>query len=416
MKKFVTIALLPVVAALIAASLIAQDGRRTNAPIQTDKPYVLLISIDGFRPDYLDLHGAPNLERFATAGVRAESMIPSYPSETFPNMYTLVTGMYPGNHGIVGNEFFDRNRRASYDRRDPGAVRDGSWYGGTPLWVAAEKEGMLSGSYYWMGSEAAIAGVRPAYYIHYEPPPLSDQERVEGVLEWMSLPEESRPHLITLYFSAIDSVAHQSGTNSEELGAAIAALDREIGFLLDAIEELPFEVNVFILSDHGMVDRDPEKVIYLDDYIDLKGIETVGLGPHTFLYLDDNPELIDTLYDELRRYPDVFRVYKREETPPQWHSNHERLGDLVIDAVPPWSVSFRFTDARFDGGAHGYDPYLNEEMHAIFYARGPNLAESTVIPSFDNIHVYPLIMEILGLEIPEGIDGRLEVLEGILRR
>ena len=194
MKKFVTIALLPVVAALIAASLIAQDGRRTNAPIQTDKPYVLLISIDGFRPDYLDLHGAPNLERFATAGVRAESMIPSYPSETFPNMYTLVTGMYPGNHGIVGNEFFDRNRRASYDRRDPGAVRDGSWYGGTPLWVAAEKEGMLSGSYYWMGSEAAIAGVRPAYYIHYEPPPLSDQERVEGVLEWMSLPEESRPH------------------------------------------------------------------------------------------------------------------------------------------------------------------------------------------------------------------------------
>ncbi len=373
-----------------------------------------MVSIDGFRHDYTEIYDAPNLRRFAEDGVRAESLIPSYPSVTFPNQYTLVTGMYPGNHGIIANDFIDRARGDRYNLRDPSAILDGSWYGGTPLWVAAEQQGMLSASYFWVGSEADIQGVRPTYLEKYDQS-VPNRVRVEAVLDWLALPEASRPHMITLYFSLVDSAGHDSGIGSADLREAVRTIDSEIGFLVEGLEDLAFDVNVIIVSDHGMVDQDPEKVIYLDDYVKLRGARVVGFGPRSSIYVED-AERVAEIYDGLKTNQANYLVYRREEAPDRWHNRNERLGDIFIEAALPWSISLRVLDIQFNGGTHGYDPYMNEEMHAVFFARGPNLVESRVIPSFENIHVYPLVMEILGLEVPDNIDGRLEVLEGILRK
>ncbi len=375
---------------------------------------MVMVSIDGFRHDYTEIFNAPNIRRFADEGVRAESLIPSYPSVTFPNQYTLVTGMYPGNHGIVANDFTDPARGDRYYLRDPSAILDGSWYGGTPLWVAAEQQGMLSASYFWVGSEADIQGVRPTYLEKYNQS-VPNRERVETVLDWLSLPEAERPHMITLYFSLVDSAGHDSGTSSADLREAVRAIDSEIGFLVDGLEDLPIDVNVIIVSDHGMVDQDPEKVIYLDDYVSLRGAQVVGFGPRSSIYVED-AERGAEIYEGLEANEADYLVYRREDTPDRWHNRNSRLGDILIEAALPWSISLRVVDIEFNGGTHGYDPYANEEMHAVFFAKGPDLVASHVIPSFENIHVYPLVMEILGLEITDDIDGRLEVLEGILRK
>ncbi len=386
---------------------------RANAEEHRGKPYVLLISLDGFRHDYLDVHDAPNLERWAAEGVRAESFVPGYPSETFPNHYTIATGMYPGTHGIVSNDFFDRTRNARYRLGDRDAVEDGGWYGGTPLWVAAERAGMVTASYFWVGTEADIQGVHPSYYYRYDGS-IAQAERVRAVLEWFSWPEEYRPHLVTLYFAAIDSAAHDHGTRSEELASAIARLDDQLGVLFDGLRALDFGVNVFVVSDHGMVDVDPARVIYLDDIVDLQGVRAIGSGSHSLLYVDGEAR-VEALYEALKNAENHYRVFRSGETPEHWNAAHPRLGDLIVAAEAPYSIRFRNMRGEVSGGAHGYDPVRHPDMHGVFFAQGPGLADAMTIPSFENIHIYPLVMRILGLEIVEEIDGRLDVLEGILR-
>jgi len=156
-------------------------------------------------------------------------------------------------------------------------------------------------------------------------------------------------------------------------------------------------------------------VIYLDDYANLNGARIVGFGPRSSIYVEDANRLLE-IYDAFKPNETNYSVYLREETPDSWHNTNELLGDIFIEAALPWSISLRVVDEQFNGGTHGYDPYENKEMHAVFLARGPDLVSSRVIPSFENIHVYPLVMEILGLEVPDDIDGRLGVLEGILKR
>ena len=397
----------------ITASQLETTYPKANALGHGDKPYVLLISLDGYRYDYTDIYAAPNLKRFAQGGVRAESLIPGYPSETFPNHYAIATGMYPGTHGIVANDFFDRARGARYSLGNIETVEDGTWYGGTPLWVAAEQQGMVTASYFWVGSEADVQGVRPTYYKPYDSS-VPHVERIESVLEWLSYPNEYRPHLIILYFSAVDSAGHASGTGSPELQRAIEGLDSQLGSLFDEIETLNLDINVFVVSDHGMIDLDPEKIVYLDDLVDLRGVRVIGSGAHSFLYIDDDRRRSET-YSELKSQEDNYRVYRREDTPNHWHFTHERVGDLVVEAQAPYAIRSRRMTGGLSAAAHGYDPRRFPEMQGIFYAKGPSLLEETAIPSFENVHIYPLIMELLGLEIPEEIDGSLSVLEGILR-
>lgn len=382
-----------------------------NAPQHAGAPYVLLISIDGYRYDYNALYGPANLTRFATEGVQARSLIPGFPSDTFPNHYSIVTGMFPATHGIVANSFFDPDREAIYRLGDAATVTDGTWYGGVPIWSAAESAGMVTASYFWVGSEAEIAGRRPTYVAAYDSS-VPHRDRIAQVLEWLSYPVEYRPHFVTLYFSSVDTAGHDRGPESEQVRQAVMDIDEDLGTLFESLGRVQPPVDVFVVSDHGMVALEPDKVIDIDAHASLAGLRAVNLGSKMFLYGDDRGR-IETAYTELVDGAEHFRVFRAGETPEAWHANNPRFGDLIVAADAPYTLVRQNTDLEFPSGAHGYDPYLFPEVRGIFYARGPDLVETTVIPSFSNVHIYPLIMSLLGLELPEDIDGRTEVLQGV---
>jgi alkaline phosphatase D len=243
-----------------------------NAPQQLSKPYVILVSLDGFRYDYAKRYHAEHLLALAAEGASApEGMLPSYPSITFPNHYTIVTGLYPEHHGIVANSFYDPARKETYNYHDGKSVGDGTWYGGTPLWVLAEQQGMRSASFFWVGSEADIQGVRPTYYLKFDAS-FPNHKRVEQVLAWLHLPPEQRPHMITLYFSDTDTAGHRYGPDSPQVADAVHELDGEIGKLVDGIKQSKLAVDLIVLADHGMAEVKGAP-IHLDQY---------GLNPAYF--------------------------------------------------------------------------------------------------------------------------------------
>src|ERR1700760_469547 len=193
---------------------------RKNDPSQEDKPYVILISADGFRWDYAEKYHAKNLLALGAEGVKAESMIPSFPSVTFPNHYSLVTGLYPSHHGLVNNSYYDRSRNDFYSMGAKAKVADGKRYGGTPLWVLAEQQHMLSASFYWVASEADIQGTRPTYYYNYNEK-IGIKDRIKAVTDWLTLPADKRPHMITFYFPEVDHAGHTYGPDARETEQAV---------------------------------------------------------------------------------------------------------------------------------------------------------------------------------------------------
>jgi predicted AlkP superfamily pyrophosphatase or phosphodiesterase len=243
---------------------------------------VVLVSFDGFRYDYQDLFETPNLDRLAEAGIRADGLIPSYPVKTFPNHYSVATGMYPARHGLVGNRFWDPERGEEYSLSDRTTVEDGSWYGGEPIWVTAERQGMVTASYFFVGTEAPVAGIQPTWWYAFdENVPYGD--RVDQVLEWLSRPAEARPHLVTLYFEGTDSKGHEVSTDSWEMREAVAAVDAQLGRLLDGVDALPHgdRVHVVVVSDHGMAPFFASQTYHVPDLVDIgDGVRFEGAGPH----------------------------------------------------------------------------------------------------------------------------------------
>src|SRR6202789_919076 len=248
-----------------ASSAVITVDHGPNATQQLSKPYVIMVSLDGFRYDYPKRYHADHLLPLAAQGASApDGMIPAYPSITFPNHYTIVTGLYPEHHGIVANTFYDPARREIYSYKDPQSVTDGTWYGGIPLWVLAEQQGMRSACFFWVGSEADIQGFRPTFYLKYDAK-FPNEKRVDQVLAWLHLAPEQRPHLITPYFSDTDTAGHRYGPDSPEVAAAVHELDGEIGRLMDGIKESKLPVDLIVLADHGMVKVDGPP-IRLDQY------------------------------------------------------------------------------------------------------------------------------------------------------
>lgn len=394
---------------------------QTNLPGQYNKPYVILISCDGFRYDYVERFRPPHLLQFIEEGVRAASMISCFPSKTFPNHYTIATGMYPEHHGLVDNTFYDPERQNLYKISKRDAVEDGSWYKGTPLWVNAEQNGMVSASYFFVGSEADIQGVRPSYFFPYEGS-TPNEKRVQQVLDWLALPEPRRPHMITLYFSDMDDAGHRYGPSDDEhIGAALLELDQVLGQLFKGVNATGLPVNIIIVSDHGMADVTPDKLINIDPLEQEGQYRIANNGALAHVYLEQGADR-EAAYRFLQTREAHFRVYKIEDFP-FYRSCREnpRLGDFIL--LPEYgsylSNSRRIAQARQgnfkQGGEHGFNPEFLE-MHAIFYANGPAFKQGLSIPSFRNVHIYPIVCRILGLPIPEGIDGRVEVLEGILTK
>ncbi len=228
---------------------------RKNSLAQIEKPYVILISADGFRNDFFEKYGANNLQAFSKNGVRAKYMTPAFPSVTFPNHYTIVTGLYPSHHGLVDNSYIDVTSGQMYSMGNKKMVAEGKWYGGTPLWVLAEQQKMISASYYWVASEAAIQGVKPTYsYVYNEKNSIGS--RIKAVKDWLSLPADQRPHLITFYFPDVDHDAHEYGPEDPRVQKSVQFVDSSVNALQAALAPLHLPINYIFVSDHGMTEVD----------------------------------------------------------------------------------------------------------------------------------------------------------------
>ncbi|HVY75486.1 MAG TPA: ectonucleotide pyrophosphatase/phosphodiesterase [Puia sp.] len=414
--------LLSLLATLLFLGALAQDTTqqivpgRVNRPEQLKKPYVILISADGFRYDLADKYQAKNLLKLREEGVKADYMQPSFPSLTFPNHYTIVTGLYPAHHGLVDNSMYDAAMNKFYGISKRSAVTDSSWYGGTPLWVLAEKSGMLTASFYWVGSEAAIQGVRPTYYYNFNTKIPMDT-RIQAVHDWLSLPEEKRPHLIFFYMPEVDHEEHAHGIESKETEDAVHFVDESIGKMVRSIDSLHLPVNYIFLSDHGMLAVDTAKTIPMPAALDTTQFRVVNSMTLVHLYAYDKKYVMPA-DSALKAEAKDYKVYLPDELPAEWHyskadDRYNRIGDIILVSNPPQVFDFR-RKYRVNPGNHGFDPTLTE-MHATFYAWGPAFKKHYNIPGFENIHVFPLIAKMLELPYSDIIDGRLRVLKRTLK-
>jgi predicted AlkP superfamily pyrophosphatase or phosphodiesterase len=402
-----------VVAQAPADSVQVVVSGRANAADQEQKPYVIFISADGFRHDLADKYQATNLLALRANGVAAAAMTPSFPSLTFPNHYALATGLYPSHHGIVDNAFFDPAKGAGYRLGDVKAVTDASFYGGTPIWVLAEQQKMLSASFFWVGSEAPIDGISPTYWYHFNDKIALDT-RLKAVRDWLRLPEAQRPHLITFYLSPVDHAEHFYGPDSRETEAAVHVVDDCIGRMVRMVDSLHLPVNYIFVADHGMAAVDTARPI-VPPVIDTSKFTVTGGGTMLHLYAKDR-SAISATYAALKKSADGYDVYLPDETPARWHytskdDRYHRIGDILLVAHYPRIFHAR---GRMLAGEHGYDNTL-PDMGATFYAWGPAFKTGQTIPAFENVHVYPLIAHILGLKISEPIDGSFKVLQGTLK-
>jgi predicted AlkP superfamily pyrophosphatase or phosphodiesterase len=386
-----------------------------NTAAQQAKHYVVLVSLDGFRYDYPRRYGAPHLLQMEIKGASApEGMLPAYPSLTFPNHISIVTGLYPEHHGIVGNSFWDPAREQTYVYTQTESNSDGSWYSGTPLWVLAEQQGMRSACLFWPGSEAEIQGKRPSYYLHFDDK-LDDEKRVDQVVAWLKLPPELRPHFITLYYSNVDHAGHSYGPESDQVRAAVHHVDAMVGDLQAKIALLHLPVDIVVVADHGMVTLQGNPVT-LSDFADLSNFHTDG----SLLYAQSEADAQEA-YEEFLSHPDPrFAVFRRAELPASLHFDaNPRVGDPVI--VPRGPFTFRIHGFASEGdhgnkphGGHGFSPRMVPEMKAIFFAAGPDVRAGVQLKPFENVNIYPFLTEILGLTPPD-IDGTLDVLKPALK-
>jgi len=384
--------------------------------------YVVLVSLDGFRWDYAKRDGAKNLLALGKKGVWApEGMLPSFPSLTFPNHFTIVTGLYPEHHGLVANGFYDAPRDARYGIADAKAVTDGSWYSGVPLWSLAESQGMRTACLFWPGSEAEIAGFRPTWYAQFisktEATDAVQQARIDNALALLKLPAAERPHFITIYYSEPDHEGHEFGPDAPETRAAELKMDGMVGKLKAALDSTGLPIDLVVISDHGMVKVGPPWIT-LDQFADLAGFETAGQ-----LLYGKTEEDRARVYNQLKKASAQFVVYRLKNVPAELNYNQNpRAGDPVVIATGPYAIRAHGPPAGKEDraptvGMHGFDPQKVPQMKASFFAAGPDIIPGKTVAPFENVNLYPWLAHLLGLTIPsdEKIDGTLNVLAGTLR-
>jgi predicted AlkP superfamily pyrophosphatase or phosphodiesterase len=403
-----------IVALTLALSLLGHDAWSIAQPL---RPIVILVSIDGWRWDYVERHRPRAIGKLAAEGVRAEGLIPVFPSKTFPNHYTIVTGQYPNRHGIVSNNMLDPGLPGRFTLSNRVVQRDTRWWGGEPLWVTAERQGQIAATMFWPGSDVEIAGRRPMYWRPFENE-LPNADRVDQLVTWLQQPEPHRPTFLTLYFSTIDSAGHDHGPESPELVAAIHEIDREIARLVAAVEGagLSGRTNFVLVSDHGMAALSPDRAIVLDDYLDLADVDLVDSSPIAGL----NPRRIPAgaIYAALKDKHPALQVFMRNALPAEYRlRDHPRIPAVIGVADDGWHVTTRAAladeDKEFPGGTHGYEP-RHRSMHGLFIASGPRFRSGLVVSAFENVHVYELLCEVLGLR-PASNDGDAKVTAGSLR-
>jgi predicted AlkP superfamily pyrophosphatase or phosphodiesterase len=391
----------------------------TPASAERDDPYLILISLDGFGWRLQESNDTPGMDRIAAAGVRAQALHPVYPATTFANHYSIATGLYPFEHGIIDNQFPNVERSAWYRVSDRNAVEDGSWYGGEPIWVSAEKNGITSAAFFFVGTEAAIGGISPSYWKRFDAS-IPGDARVRQVLDWLALPDSERPHMITLYFEHVDTAGHDFGLGSWEHEVAIGRVDEYLVQLLDGIEALDVrdDVSVIVVSDHGQAQyQATSDAFVITDFVDLDGVTVLNHGSYVSIYVDPSDQ---TRAREIRNAVNDSwsngRAYLRSESPDHWRvTSDARFADIVILADPHYRViSDRSRPLRVNGADHGWDPSF-EGMYGIFLASGPRLPAGVTVGHINNVDVYPLMMNILGLPLPDDISSDTNILVPLLK-
>lgn len=414
LRKFLPTIIIILLGALLLTQSWAAEGRVRNL-----KPTVILISIDGLRYDYLQKYKSETLNKLARGGVRARWLIPSFPTKTFPNHYTIATGLYPANHGIIENNIWDFGTIFALNKREE--VQNSRWWLGEPIWVTAEKQGQHAAAFFFPGTEAEIAGKRPTFWKQYDGK-IPNNERVDTILRWLDLPTAERPTFYTLYFSDVDDAGHAFSPESPQTGAAVSTVDFNIRRLLDGlrVRKIDKKVNVIIVSDHGMAPVDQRNAVVLDDYFDAAKAERIlwtGEIVQIFPKPDDGAAILAGLGPIQHA-----KCWNKADIPARLHyKDSPRIAPIVCSAEEGWFMTSReryadqqkrpdFTQLR---GAHGYDNQL-QSMQATFIGHGRAFKKGKIVEPFENVHIYELMCKILHLK-PAPNDGDLNSVKSMLR-
>jgi len=377
-----------------------------------ERPLTILISIDGFRADYIDRARTPMISRLAKDGAQA-AMRPSFPSKTFPNHYTLVTGLRPDRNGIVENNMEDpaipgvtfrmSNHEAVVDRR--------WWDQGEPIWVAAERGGIKSATMFWPGSEAPIRGVRPSYWMPYNHD-MPSEARVDQVLSWLDLAADRRPGFVTLYFDIVDGAGHAYGPDSREVNLALGEVDNAVARLVAGLRARAVAANLVIVADHGMAPVSRDRVRYLDDLTPSDTFRWLGDGAFMTVYPAAGREA--QVAKTLVGAHDHYTCWPKAKIPKRFHyGKNPRVAPIFCLPQTGWVLTVHGDKpAEPSAGAHGYDNF-SPEMAAVFVANGPAFRRDVRLKTFDNVDVYPLLAHLLGVK-PAKNDGRLAELNAAL--
>lgn len=400
-----------IVSVLLTAFLLSNIGHSAGVG-----PTVILVSLDAFRWDYAERATTPILDSIAAAGVRAKGLIPVFPSKTFPNHYSIVTGLYPENHGIVSNVIYDPEFDAVFTYSNREAVGESRWWGGEPIWVSAEKQGLTTATLFWPGSEAAVQGIRPTHWRKMDAS-MNYESRVDQILVWLDLPVEQRPRFLTLYIEEVNTIGHRYGPDSPEVIQAVEQVDRLLGKLLSGLAErnMNHSVNLVIVSDHGMAEMDESRVVFLDDFIDLDHCRVLQAG--AVLQLIPKSGLEAQIYSKLVHASPHMKIYRRADLPERLHLKHNsRVTPLVGIPDDGWSIATRSIESKmqpqFVRGDHGHDP-KHLSMHGIFYASGPALKKDILVDRFESVHIYNLLASLLDIKAAPN-DGNPSIIEPLL--
>lgn len=389
-------------------------------PAAHEPPLLILMSIDGFRADYLERGLTPQLADIAAHGVRAEVLRPSFPSLTFPNHYSIVTGLVPDHHGLVNNTMVDPTiPRERFTLRNVEAVGNPAWWNdGQPLWNTAHAAGLRSATMFWPGSEAPIHGQHPDYWLRFDAT-ITPSARVRQVFDWVDLPAAERPRFITLYFDEVDHEGHAYGPDSEAVNAALVHTDAALGQLVDGLRQrgLWDTTNLIVVSDHGMAATPATQLVALDDYVPRKLFRLVTAG--ALAGIEARRGRQDELDAALSKPMAHIQCWRKDRIPVRFrYGSHRRVPNWICLADEGWRIIDRALWRQLDGklpglGGHGYDPAL-DSMAALFIAHGPDLRRGLVVPGFDNVDVYPLLARLLRIR-PEPNDGNPEITLPLLR-
>lgn len=380
-------------------------------------PYLILISMDGLRYDQTSKDNMPFLDSIGNTGVRALSLRPVFPSQTFPNHISIMTGLYPQNHGIIANSFIDTYTGEQYSLSKPDKVTDSKWYLGEFFWENAKRNSIRTASYFWPGSELTLDNRRPDYFMTYKHD-LPFQVRIDSVVGWLKLTYDKRPNFITLYLHEPDSKSHRFGYNSDSVQAVLNVLDSMLNRLYLGIESIGLKdsIDIIVLSDHGMADVSIEKTIDIEKILADKNCLIQNYGTHAMI--DPKDEDFQEIYNLLFYNQNNYKCFNKTNMPLHYHYNsHPYISPIILIAETGWLLTEGSkTDSYLNRlkGAHGFD-HNELDMHGFFIANGPSFKNYYKTGTLWNIDIYPLLCKIFNIDARSNIDGSIDRIGFILK-